>query len=536
AQAKEKGARIICLDPRFTESAATLANEWIPIRPGTDAAMLIAMAYVMVTEKLYDKAFMDKYTVGFEKFLDYLLGKSDGQPKTPSWAEPITLVPSSTIVKLARELATTKPAALIGGIAAGRTAYGEQYHRAAMVLTAMTGNIGVHGGDPAGRNWSGLLGFPFMKLGRGMYGGHNAVEDKLPPRPDALRTRGFHGAGHIHITDVADAILRGKSGGYHTDIKFLYTVNTNYVTQHLNINKIVQALKKVEFSVTHEQFMTPTAKFADIILPSNTFLERNEITTGDGVPHFGFMKKVVDSIGESKSHLDICIELAKKLGIEHYSDKSEVEWLREIARPSIIPNFDEFKEKAIYRPPLSEPYVAFKKQIEDQEHNPFPTPSGKIEIYSQRLADMNNPQLPPIPTYIETWESPWDPLVWKYPLQFISTHSKIRALSQFENVPWLQELVPQAISMNTRDATARGIKGGDMVRVFNDRGQMIVPAKVTERIMPGVVDLPQGAWYDPDKNGIDRRGCANVLSLDWVSPGGSNVTNTCLVQVEKVNK
>jgi len=535
AQAKEKGARIICLDPRYTESAATLANEWIPIRPGTDTAMLIAMAYVMVAEKLYDKAFMDKYTVGFDKFLDYLLGKNDGQPKTPAWAEPITLVPSSTIVNLARELATTKPAALIGGIAAGRTAYGEQYHRAAMVLTAMTGNIGIHGGDPAGRNWSGLLGFPFMKLGRGMYGGHNAVEDKLPPRPDALRTRGFHGAGHIHITDVADAILRGKSGGYHTDIKFLYTVNTNYVTQHLNINKIVQALKKVEFSVTHEQFMTPTAKFADIILPSNTFLERNEITTGDGVPHFGFMKQVVDSIGESKSHLDICIELAKKLGIEHYSDKSEVEWLREIARPSIIPNFDEFKEKAIYRPPLSEPYVAFRKQIEDQEHNPFPTPSGKIEVYSQRLADMNNPKLPPIPTYIETWESPWDPLVWKYPLQFISTHSKIRALSQFENVPWLQELALQAVSMNTRDATARGIKGGDMVRVYNGRGQMIVPAKVTERIMPGVVDLPQGAWYDPDANGIDRRGCANVLSLDWVSPGGSNVTNTCLVQVEKVN-
>ncbi|MEK7354182.1 MAG: molybdopterin-dependent oxidoreductase, partial [Chloroflexota bacterium] len=295
AQAKEKGARIICVDPRYTESAATLAHQWIPIRPGTDAAMLIAMAYVMVTEKLYDKAFMDKYTVGFDKFQEYILGRTDGQPKTPGWAEPITLVPASTIANLARECATTKPAALIGGISAGRTAYGEQYHRAAMVLAAMTGNIGIHGGDPAGRNWTGLLGFPFMRLGRGMYGGPNGVEEKLPPRPDALRSRGFHASGHIHITDVADAILRGKSGGYHTDIKFLWTVNTNYVTQHLNINKIVQALKKVEFTVTHEQFMTPTARFADIILPTNTFLERNEITTGDGVPHFGFMKKLVDS-------------------------------------------------------------------------------------------------------------------------------------------------------------------------------------------------------------------------------------------------
>ncbi|MFQ5826853.1 MAG: molybdopterin-dependent oxidoreductase, partial [Dehalococcoidia bacterium] len=535
ARAREGGARIICIDPRFTESAATLAHQWVPIRPGTDAAMLIAMAQVIIDEGLQDQAFVDKYTVGFEQFGDHVMGKEDGQPKTPAWAEAITGVPAATIAELAREYARAKPAALIGGIAPGRTAYGEQYHRAAMTLAAMTGNIGIHGGDPAGRNWTGLLGYPFMKLGRGMYGGPNEVEAKLPPRPYSLTTKGFHAPGHINISRIADAILRGKAGGYHADIKLLYTVNTNYLNQHSNVNKIVQALKKLEFFVLHEQFMTPTAKFADIVLPSNTFLEKNEVTVSEGIPMFGFMKKVIDSVGESKSHLDICIELAKKLGVKDYSDRTEVAWLAEIAKPSIIPDFNEFQEKGFYRAPLSEPHVAFREQIEDPENHPFPTPSGKIEIYSQKVADLNHPQLPPIPKYIETWESPHDPLAQRYPLQLISSHFKTRAHTQFHTTPWLRELVPQAVTINAKDARSRGIGSGDMVRVFNDRGEMVIPALVTERIMPGVVDVPEGAWYDPDENGVDRGGCVNVLSLDEPSPGGAMVTNTALVQVERAS-
>ncbi|MBI4288449.1 MAG: molybdopterin-dependent oxidoreductase [Chloroflexi bacterium] len=534
ARCREAGIATICVDPRHNASAAALSDQWVPIRPGTDAAMLVAMAHVMITENLVEKAFIDKYTYGFDKYRDYVLGKDDGQPKTPAWAESITGVPATTIADLARRYATTKPAALIGGIAAGRTAYGEQYHRAAMALAAMTGNIGIHGGDPAGRNWTGLLGFPFMRLGRGMYGGPNPVEQNLPPRPYSLTTRGFHAPGHIHIAKIADAILKGKAGGYHADIKFFYTVNTNYLNQHLNINKIIQALKKVEFFVTHEQFMTASAKYADVVLPSCTFMERNEITTGEGFPNFGYMKKVVGPLGESKSHLDICIALAKKLGIEHYSDLPEEEWLREIAKPSVIPNFDEFKEKGFYRVPLKEPYVAFQKEIADPEHNPFPTPSGKIEFYSQRLEDMKHPQITGVPKYIEPWEGPNDPLAKKYPLQLVGSHSKVRALSQFHNVPWLRELVQQAVHINSIDARARGIRDGDMVRVFNDRGEVIIPAKVTERIIPGVADLPQGAWYDPDEQGRDRGGCPNVLTKDEVSPGGANVTNTTLVQVEKV--
>lgn len=146
---------------------------------------------------------------------------------------------------------------------------------------------------------------------------------------------------------------------------------------------------------------------------------------------------------------------------------------------------------------------------------------------------MKNPMLPPIPKYIETWESGNDPLAKKYPLQLITTHFKRRAHSQFDNIPWLRELEIQAISINSADAQARGIQDGDKVRVFNDRGEMIIPAKVTERIMPGVVDIPQGAWYDPDQKGVDRGGCANILTKDDVSPGEAFPSNTCLVQVEK---
>ncbi len=146
---------------------------------------------------------------------------------------------------------------------------------------------------------------------------------------------------------------------------------------------------------------------------------------------------------------------------------------------------------------------------------------------------MNNPDIPPIPKYIQTWENKNDPLAIEYPLQLITTHFKRRANAQFDNIPWLRELEPQAVLINSADAEARGISDGDMVWVFNDRGKMVITANVTERIMPGVVDVPHGAWYAPDETGIDRGGCANVLTRDAYSPGGAFPFNTCLVQVRK---
>jgi anaerobic dimethyl sulfoxide reductase subunit A len=183
---------------------------------------------------------------------------------------------------------------------------------------------------------------------------------------------------------------------------------------------------------------------------------------------------------------------------------------------------------------MEEPAIAFKEQIENPQKNPFPTPSGKIEIFSQQLAKMNNPQLPPIPRYIETWESTGDPLAEQYPLQFISTHFKRRIHSNMDNIACLKECEPQVLWISSSDAHSRNIANGDMIRVFNQRGEVIILAKVTERIMPGVVSLDEGAWYNPDANGADRGGCCNVLLKDEHSPAGAFCSNTCLVQVEKI--
>ena len=535
-QAKESGARIIIIDPRFTNSAAALADQWIPIIPGTDAAMLIAMAYVIIKENLQDESFLNTHTVGFDNFKDYVLGKEDGIAKSPAWAEKITSVSAQTIEKLARVYATTKPAALIAGIAPGRTAYGEQYHRAADTLAAMTGNIGVSGG------WAGRAYVPFpafggfdFKLGTLPKSKGNPVEAGVPSRKGTLPTvKGSDSAARIHFAEVADALLKGKNGGYPSDIKMLMIMHTNPVNQYPNLNKMVQALKQLEFIVVAEQMMSATARYADILLPVSTFLERNDFANGGSPPAYGYVNKVIEPLYESKSPLEIAKGLANKFGISVYDGKTEDEWLREISKESYIPDYDEFKAKGVYRVKLPEPRVAFKEQIENPREHPFPTPSGKIEIYSQRLADSNNPETPPIPMYIQTWESRNDPLAKKYPLQLINSHFKRRAHSQFECIPWLRELVTQELSINPVDAGARGIKDGDDIRVYNDRGEVIVPAHVTERIMPGVVDLPQGAWYSPDENGVDRGGCANVLTRDAYSPGGAATFNTILVQVKKV--
>jgi anaerobic dimethyl sulfoxide reductase subunit A len=511
--------------------------------------MLIAMAYIIITENLQDQAFLDKYTVGFDRFTNYVLGREDGIAKTPEWAQAITGVPSTTTTILAREYATIKPAALMDGLAPGRTAYGEQFHRAAITLAAMTGNIGIPGGNAPG------IGGLISPLSLGplvssrMAGEENPLDLEAPPRKDSILYQrmvslgGVSGAKFYSSSEssarvprirLADAILKGRRGGYPADYKLLYLVNSNYVNQYANSNKIAQALKTLEFIVVHEQVLSPTARFADIVLPTNTFLERNDVTTGGVGPYYGFMNKAVDSLDESKSHFEICIELATRLGISDYSDKTEEEWLREVVGGcKDIPDYEEFKKAGIHKVKFPKPFIAFEKQISNPEKHPFATPSGKIEIFSQTLADMNNPEIPPIPKHIEFWERPNDPLSKKYPLQLITPHPRRRAHTQFENIPWLTELYPQVISISAVDARVRGISSGDMVKVFNDRGQMIITVSVTERIMPGVVSLPQGAWYNPDESGVDRGGCANTLTNDIVSPGGAFCSSTALVQVEK---
>jgi anaerobic dimethyl sulfoxide reductase subunit A len=535
-KARENGARVIAVDPRYHDTAATAADEWVPIRPGTDTAMMLAMAYVMITENLHDQPFLDKYTIGFDKFKEYVLGQEDGIDKTPQWAAEICSVDADTIVSLAREYSGTKPAALMDCQGPARSAMGEQYNRCAATLSAMTGNVGRPGGSACG----GLMGIPV---------GHMFRMSAIPPGKNPFELDGPNVKGtldirmrvikRIHINKIFDAILEGKQGGYPADIKLMWSMCNNYLNQTGNSNKAARALQKLEFFCAQELFMTAQARYADLLLPVTSAAERSDLTRPwPSGPYFTFMNRALEPLGECKSDLDIVSELAERLGIEGFNPHTEDEWLKMFIdlNPEYqqhIKDYDKFKEDGIHRVKLDKPIIAFKDQIDDIENNPFPTPSGKIEIFSQRVADLNKPDTPPIPKYIPTPEDRNDPLLTKYPLQLLTPHPKNRVHSELYMVPWLREVEEHRVWINPIDAEPRGLKDGDETFVFNDRGKVAIKVWVTERIIPGVVCIFEGAWYNPDKDGIDRGACANTLTKDAYSGGGAAVLNTSLVEIEK---
>jgi anaerobic dimethyl sulfoxide reductase subunit A len=343
----------------------------------------------------------------------------------------------------------------------------------------------------------------------------------------------------VHINKIFDAILRGKEGGYPSDIKMVWSMCNNYLNQTGNSNKAARALKKLDFLAVNELFMTAQARYADLLLPVTSAAERSDLTRPwPSGPYYTFINRALEPLGECKSDFDIVTEVAERLGIKDFNPYSEDEWLRMFIEKNPetaaqITDYEKFKREGIHRVKLQEPFVAFKEQIEDIEGNPFPTPSGKIEIYSQRVADLTTPLCPPIPKYMSTPEDRNDPLFKKYPLQLITPHPKNRVHSELYLVPWLSEVEPHRAWINPVDANPRGIGDGDEIYVFNDRGKVAITAWVTERIIPGVICIFEGAWYAPDENGIDRGACANTLTNDAYSGGGASVMNTCLVQVDK---
>ncbi|MBI4787635.1 MAG: molybdopterin-dependent oxidoreductase [Chloroflexi bacterium] len=546
--ARENGARVVCIDPRHSLSAASLADEWVPIRPGTDVAMMSAMAYVMITEELYDEEFVRTHCVGFdssqmpseggESYADYVLGMRDGTPKTPEWAEAITAVPRETITRIAREYATCKPGVLYQGYGMQRRAYGEQVVRAGCVLAAITGNVGVPGGWASGMALQAPDGgalwnvFPL---------GDNPVKATIP------------------VFLWTEAVLRGKEmtradgivGAEKLDnnIKLIYAVATNtLINQHANVNRSARILRDenlVEFIVVQDNFLTPTARFADIVLPTCTQFEMWGVEDcwkyGDEVL---LQPKLVEPPGECKSDYRICAEIAARLGIgdaytEGRDERAWVEWMLARYRATRFPNLpslDEFESSniGVYANPVTQPAIAFAAFRANPDAHRLNTPSGKIEIFSQRLHSMDNAEIPAVPKYIPEWESPFGPEAQQYPLQAVGHHTLHRVHSSHDNNDWLEEAFPQRVFINPIEAQARGIADGDSVKVYNARGAIVLPCRVTNRVMPGVVDIPEGAWWTPDENGIDRRGNINVLTSErWTPLAFATAQHTAMVQVER---
>lgn len=539
-QAKQRGARIVYIDPIYTDTAVALADEWIPIYPGTDNALMDAMAYVMLAEGLHDRAFLDRCCVGFDEahlppeapagtsYENYVLGKADGTPKTPAWAEAITGVGVETIVRLARDYAMLKPGALIEGYGAQRAAYGEQPARGGAVLAAMTGNVGVSGG------WA---------AGQGACRRHMRLSS--PPVPNPVKAQ-------IPIFLWTDALVRAREMGpadgvrgaerLASNIKLILNVSGNtLVNQHAHVNRTTSLLRdprRVEFILVADQFLTASARYADVVFPACTWLERRDVVAGASSGDYAlYMDKAIEPLGESRSDYWAMAQLAERLGIgEAFGEgRDEEGWLRQLVAEAGIADYEGFKRTGMYRRVWAEPYVAFADFRRDPDAHPLATPSGKIEIYSQVAATFANPgEVPAVPKYVATWEGRDDPLRARFPLQLVTPHPKFRTHSTMANVPWLCEISTDGVYVNPMDAGPRGIAEGDRVRVWNDRGAAVVPAHLTERIMPGVVAIHQGRWYKPRADGTDEGGCANVLTSPRPSPWAKgNTQHTSLVQLAK---
>lgn len=548
-KAKEKGIPIIVIDPRKNDTVLQLSARWIPIRPATDSAMMDAMAYVIVEEGLQDQEFLDRCCLGFDRehmppgvdpsecYLSYLTGEKDGVPKTPKWAEEITGVRAEEIRELAVLYAGAGPAALIQGYGPQRHACGEQIARGGILLACLTGNVGVSGG------WAS--------------GAADCSRHKNPAFPQAenpydRRIPVFLWTEAVlrgHEMGEPDGVTDGKGEGARldSDIKMILNLAGNcLINQHSHINRTSEILKdtsRCEFIVCSDIFMTPSARYADILLPGVSMFECENITMPWQYGDFlGFGNKVIEPLYECRFEYDWLREVAERIGLgqEFSRGRTAGQWLEHLynrlrEEEKELPDYQTFKEEGIYRYKINPAVIAFERERRDPEQYPFPTRSGKIEIFSEKAYRTEYRDFfPAIPRYVEPPEGPQDSLRSVYPLQLIGWHTKRRCHSIHDNNRAMDRVDPQRLWLHPADAGARGLKDGDMALVRNDRGRMRIPVKVTDRIMEGVAALSQGAWYKPDEGGTDQAGSINVLtSLKPTPYARGNPQHTNLVEVGK---
>ncbi len=568
--AKQRGCKFVLVDPQYTDSAAAYDAWWIPIRPNTDAAMMAGMAYHIWDNDWHDQDFINKFVQGMDKttmpqwaeghesFKEYIFGENDGIPKTPEWAAEICGVSADDIKKLAEMYATTKPAALKASWGPGRNAYGEQYNRMAAALQAMTGNIGILGGcaEGVGKAWHAEgVAYPYDEFANVWFA--SIKSDRwahcVLNYPDVKREE----IGCWPRGDELDGVI--------PNIRGIFWQGSDWFNQLTNINKEIEAIRKLEdegdmesLFVCSDSTITPTGIWADFLLPIATHFERHDVALPWYKGHYYIHRPVViQPMGESKTDLQVYTELAYRLGFgerynpkasrDYFNDPTHVDeeyledwWHKVQHHQGADIDWETFKQRGVYKFILPEPHVAFRDQIE--KGLPFNTASGKIEIFSGQLAQITDwtktqygYEIPAIPKWIEPWESLNHEKAKDYPFHMVTPHPRWRTHSIFNNIPWLRETFSQETTMNAQDAEKLGIKSGDIIEVFNDRGRCITPVYVTQRCMPGVVVLHEGAWMDVAEDGTDRSGNPDFLTKDDPSPAGAFAYNTILCDVKKTD-
>lgn len=542
--AKANGCKFVNIGPIRADTADFLDAEWLAPVPGSDTAIILGIAHTLVTEDLHNRAFLDKYCVGFDRFTPYLMGESDGQAKDADWAASLSGLPADKLRELARRMAAHRTMVSVSW-SLQRQDHGEQTYWAATTLAAMLGQIGLPGGgigygycaENAIGNHTGM--FHWASLEQGI----NKVKTIIP------------------VARIADMLLNpgapfdfnGREHHY-PDIRLIYWVGGNPFHHHQDLNRLRKAWAHAETVIVHEPWWNPLAKHADIALPATTTLERNDLSCNPIDGYAYPMEKVVEPVGEARNDYDIFSGVAKRLGFdaEFTENRDEKAWLKHLFNISRqrgeeagieMPTFEDFWEHGLFQVPTpAEPNIMLESFRKDPETNPLPTtPSGKIEIYSERIAGFGYDDCRGHATWFEPGEWLNGSLAGTYPLHLLSNQPKTRLHSQLDHGSWSRKHKiknREAMTVHPEDAVSREIADGDVVRVFNDRGQCLAGVIVSDEVRPGVVQMSTGAWYDPDQgddDGLCKHGNVNVLTRDKPTSKLAQAcsAHTCLVQIER---
>jgi len=544
---RKAGVRFINVSPVRADMADFLEADWIPIRPNTDTALILGMCHTLIAEDLHNREFIDRYSVGFEQFEQYLLGKTDGIERDAVWAEEITGIPADTIRELARSVARQRTFFPMGW-ALQRAEHGEQPYWAVIALITMIGQVGMAGAG----------------IGHGVGSIHSisAMGKKLIPCKWSGIDRGKNPLKSlIPVARVTEMLERpgdtfkynGRERTY-PDIQLVYWAGGNPFHHHQDLNRLRKAWQKPETVIVNEQVWTATARHADIVFPINASAERNDLRMSSFTHWVSPMPQAMPALGDSRSDFDVFSALAERFGVgaQFTEGRGELEWVRHLYESSrenaksagiSMPAFDEFwaGEHISIADQIENKEFILEQFASDPENYPLKTPSGKVEIFCQNIADMNHDDCPGHPAWLEKSECLTSPQAERYPLHMVSNQPQTRLHSQLDFGRTSRDAKVagrEPVMINREDAKQRGIKDGDTVRIFNERGACLAGAVVSDKVMPRVVQLSTGAWYDPvqdgDEIGLDRGGNPNVLTRDVGSSslGQGPTAHSCLVQVE----